>query len=97
MKETVLSTNFSSGVIIYAIICTMRYEPHQRPDDPGFYWLAEPGKDPYLVEVCIEADSHNMFYVLVPGDDRHFAPDFWCDALWFGPLDEIDLQVYLPR
>lgn len=56
------------------------------PIDPGFYWVAEVGQDPYLVEVGVESDSHSMFYVLLPGDNRKYPIEIWKKAFWCGPL-----------
>ncbi len=69
----------------------MKYPSLPKPTDPGFYWLAEAGEEPHLVEVCIESDSHNMFYVLIPGDEQKHPLDLWSGALWFGPLKKEDL------
>jgi hypothetical protein len=72
----------------------MKYPPLQKPVDPGFYWLAEEGEKPQIVEVCVESDSHNMFSVLLPGHDYKYPLGFWEGALWFRPLDETDLKRY---
>ena len=71
-----------------------QYQPLQKPTDPGFYWLAEKGEELHLVKVCIESDSHSMFYVLLPDDHWKYPPDCWLGALWFGPLDSIDLIAF---
>lgn len=58
----------------------------ETPREPGFYWIAEAGGIPHVVEVNIEHDSHNMIYVLLPGDDHKYSLEFWEGALWMGPL-----------
>jgi len=57
------------------------------PTDPGFYWIAEADEKPHIVEIGIESDSHNMLYVLLPGDDKKCPLDMWSNALWCGPLE----------
>ena len=69
----------------------MKYQPLKKPTGPGFYWLAENGEPLHLVELCVESDSHRMFYVLLPGEDYRYHVDLWAGALWFGPLDASDL------
>lgn len=73
----------------------MKYPPQNRPTDPGFYWLAEQGEEAHIVEVCIESDSHGMYYVLLPDESYRYSLDMWPGALWFGPLDPADILVGL--
>ena len=61
--------------------------PTKAPTEPGFYWLSEAGAPPFIVEVCIESDSHGMFFVLLPGEDHKYPPALWPDATWTGPVD----------
>ncbi len=72
----------------------MKYPPLSKPTDPGFYWLAEAGEEPHIVEVCIESDSHNMFFVRLPDDDHKYPLAIWEGALWFGPLEESDRLMF---
>lgn len=72
---------------------TLKYPPTMNPTEPGFYWLAEDGMPVHLVQLCIEPDSHSMYYVLLPGDDYKYEQEIWPGALWFGPLDEEDAKA----
>jgi hypothetical protein len=60
--------------------------PKPKPTEPGFYWLAEKGEPPFIVEVNVEPDSHGMFFVLLPGEDYKYPPDLWPHASWIGPV-----------
>lgn len=57
-----------------------------KPTEPGYYWLAEANERPHIAEIGIESDSHNMLYVLLPGDDTKYSIEMWSGALWCGPL-----------
>ncbi len=72
---------------------SMKYPPTKNPTEPGFYWLAEQDMPIHVVELCIESDSHDMYYVLLPDDDYKYDPGMWPGALWFGPLDEADRKA----
>lgn len=76
---------------------SMKYPPTKNPTEPGFYWLAEQDMPIHVVELCIESDSHDMYYVLLPDDDYKYDPGMWPGALWFGPLDERDLKAARPE
>lgn len=56
------------------------------PTEPGFYWIKEPGEDAYLVRVCVEVDSHSMFYVMLTDDEQKYPIELWEEAFWFGPI-----------
>ncbi len=58
----------------------------EQPREPGYYWIAESGEKPQLVEVNVVSDSHNMMYVLLPGDENWYPLGMWHGALWVGPL-----------
>lgn len=75
----------------------MKYAPMHKPTDPGFYWVAGQEGEPRLVEVCIESDSFNLYYILLPGDDRKHALEDWPAAIWFGPLDPGEILDGLER
>ncbi len=47
----------------------------------------------HVVELCVESDSYDMYYVLLPDDDYKYDPGMWPGALWFGPLDETVLKA----
>ncbi len=72
---------------------SMKYPPTKNPTEPGFYWLAEQDMPIHVVELCIESDSHNMYYALLPDDDYKYDPGMWPGTLWFGPLEETDLKA----
>ncbi len=72
---------------------SLKYQPTKQPTEPGFYWLAEQDMPIHLVELCIESDSHGMYYALLPDEDYKYDPGMWLGALWFGPLDEADLKA----
>jgi hypothetical protein len=65
-----------------------QYPPVIKPIGPGFYFVAEQGEQPHLVQIGIENDSHNMYYVLLPDDDYKYDLGLWENALWFGPIDK---------
>ena len=56
------------------------------PTDPGFYWIAEAGEQPHIVQVNITSDSHNMVEIMLPGDEITYPVEIWVGALWCGPL-----------
>ncbi len=58
----------------------------QPPTEPGYYWIAEDGMQPHVVQVDIISDSNNMLEILLPGDDRKYPVEVWNGALWCGPL-----------
>jgi hypothetical protein len=58
--------------------------PKQTPSEPGFYWFTEGGKQPHIIEVIVESDSHRMFLVRLPDDDHKYPFDLWPGARWFG-------------
>lgn len=57
-----------------------------KPIEPGYYWIAEAGEKPLMVEVNVESDSHNLMFVLLPGDDERYPLAIWNGALWMGPI-----------
>jgi hypothetical protein len=69
------------------MIASMKFPPLKKPTNPGFYWLAESGERPHIVEVDVESDSHGMFFVQLPGEDHKYPPEIWPDASWIGPVD----------
>jgi hypothetical protein len=69
----------------------IRPKPKARPAEPGFYWLIESGEPPFIVEVCIESDSHCMFFVQLPGDNYKYPTDLWPHASWIGPVDPLSI------
>ena len=56
------------------------------PTIPGFYWIAEGGEIPHIVQVDAALDARNKFEVLLPGDEMRYPPEMWAGALWCGPL-----------
>ena len=58
------------------------------PDHPGYYLVREPNGMTYVVEVDVESDSHNLFYIRIPGDDHKHPLDLWQGASWCGPFSE---------
>ncbi len=56
------------------------------PSDPGFYWLAEDGMQPHMVQLDFVVDTSDKLEVLLPGDERKYSIDIWSKALWCGPL-----------
>ncbi len=65
-----------------------KYPPLTKPTESGFYFIAEAGEQPHLVQVCIENDSHNMYYVLLPVEDYKYHIILWDGALWSNPVEE---------
>ena len=65
-----------------------------KPTVPGFYWVAEAGEEPHIVEVGVESDSNDLFFVTLPDDDYKYPLSIWNGALWFGPVDESDLITF---
>lgn len=57
------------------------------PTDPGFYWIAEAGEQPRIVEVNVASNSHKMVEIMLPGDEMRYPVAIWAGALWCGPLE----------
>jgi len=72
----------------------IKYQPLKKPTEPGFYFIAEAGEQPHLVKVCVENDSHDMYYVLLPDEDYKYHIALWDGALWFGPVEEDDFELF---
>jgi hypothetical protein len=56
------------------------------PAVSGFYWLAEAGMQPHIVQVFVDSGSHKKIKVMLPGDEKKYPVDVWPGALWCGPL-----------
>ncbi len=73
----------------------LKYLPLKKPAVPGFYFIAEKGEPIFRVQVCVENDSYALFYVLIPEDgDYKYDLEMWAGALWFGPLEEKDFDLF---
>ncbi len=59
-----------------------------KPAANGFYWLAEAGMKPHIVEINQVDDSHDKRYVSLPGDNEQYPLSIYDDALWLGPLPD---------
>jgi hypothetical protein len=58
----------------------------EKPSEPGYYWIAEANEQLHIVQIGIVSNSHNMMYVLLPGDNEKYLLGVWEGALWMGPL-----------
>ena len=59
------------------------------PTLPGYYLVQEQDEEPTLVQVDVVDDSHDMFYILIPGDRRKYPLELWKDAFWYGPISSM--------
>lgn len=71
-----------------------KYPPLKKPTDPGFYFIAEAGEQPHLVQVCVETDSYKMYFVFLPDEDYKYDLGLWHGAVWFGPVEEDDFKLF---
>lgn len=72
-----------------------KYPPRKKPIGPGIYLLAQAGEVMHLVKLGIESDSHKMYFVMLPHDDKKYSLGTWPGAVWFGPLDKEDIEKVL--
>ncbi len=72
----------------------MEYKPREKPTEPGFYLVMHQEDEPYLVRLCVETDSHNMFFVMLDDDEEKYPVDIWAGCVWYGPLNDQDRKSF---
>lgn len=72
---------------------------HEKPTQPGFYWLHQPG----IYEICVVQIYTNAGRVAFPGSDIDEAlididpRSFWAGPLEHPPLDPMAVRVPVPQ